>query len=132
MFLHKTISHLRCLFKSEDINMFIREVFVNNKKLLGKRIKEIRKKQNLTQEQLAEIIAIETASLSAIESGRHFPSLPTIEKIAIALHTEIKTLFTFSHLQTADEMRQYIYENLPNVPNEKIPFLYKIFEFLKD
>lgn len=132
MFLHKTISKTRCLFKLKDINMFIREVFVNNKKLLGKRIKEIRKKQNLTQEQLAEIISIETASLSAIESGRHFPSLPTIEKIAIALHTEIKTFFAFNHLQTNDEMRQYIYENLQDIPNEKIPFLYKIFEFLKD
>lgn len=112
--------------------MFIREVFVNNKKLLGKRIKEIRKHQNLTQEQLAEIISIETASLSAIESGRHFPSLPTIEKIAQALNIELKTLFTFNHLTSIDEMRQYIYENLNNISNENIPFLYKIFEFLKD
>ena len=53
---------------------------MDNKKLLGKRIKEIRKQKNLTQEQLAELIQIETGSLSAIESGRHFPSLPTLEK----------------------------------------------------
>ena len=58
---------------------------MDNKKLLGKRIKEIRKQKNLTQEQLAELIQIETGSLSAIESGRHFPSLPTLEKISATL-----------------------------------------------
>lgn len=55
---------------------------MDNKKLLGKRIKEIRKAKDMTQEKLAELINIETGSLSAIESGRHFPSLPTVEKIA--------------------------------------------------
>lgn len=50
---------------------------MDNKKLLGKRIKEIRRKKELTHEQPAELIEIETGSLSAIESGRHFPSPPT-------------------------------------------------------
>ncbi len=105
---------------------------MNNKKLLGKRIKELRKSNNLTQEQLAEIIDIETASLSAIESGRHFPSLPTIERISIALNTDLKTLFIFSHLNSAEEMRKYMYDNLNKISNEKIPYLYKMFESLQD
>lgn len=45
---------------------------MDNKKLLGKRIKEIRKHKGLTQEQLSEMIDIETSSLSGIESGRFF------------------------------------------------------------
>ena len=53
---------------------------MDNKKLLGKRIKELRKYRNFTQEKLAELIDIEPCSLSAIEIGRHFPSLPTLEK----------------------------------------------------
>ena len=40
---------------------------MNNKKLLGKRIKEIRKSKGYTQEQLSEMIEIETSSLSGIE-----------------------------------------------------------------
>ena len=39
---------------------------MDKKKLLGKRIKEIRKARGLTQEKLAELIDIETCSLSAI------------------------------------------------------------------
>ena len=39
---------------------------MNNKQLLGKRIKELRKAANFTQEKLAELIDIETGSLSGI------------------------------------------------------------------
>ena len=62
---------------------------MNNKKLLGKRIKELRKQANYTQEQLSEIINIDITTLSGIESGRHFPSLPTIEKIADTLKVDL-------------------------------------------
>ena len=37
---------------------------MDNKKLLGKRIKELRKNLGLTQEKVAEIISVETTSLS--------------------------------------------------------------------
>ena len=68
---------------------------MDNRKLLGKRIKEVRKRLGLTQEKLAELINIETTSLSSIESGRHFPSLVTLEKIAKNLNVELKVLFDF-------------------------------------
>lgn len=45
----------------------------NIKSLLGKRIKEIRKKRGLTQEKLAELAGIETPSLSNIENGKNYP-----------------------------------------------------------
>ena len=81
---------------------------MDNKKLLGKRIKELRKEAGLTQEKLAELIDIETTSLSGIESGRHFPSLPTIEKIANKLNVELKILFDFNHLKSIDKMKEEI------------------------
>lgn len=73
---------------------------MDKKKLLGKRIKEIRKARGLTQEKLAELIDIETCSLSAIEIGRHYPSMPTIEKIAENLDVELKAFFEFGILST--------------------------------
>ena len=69
---------------------------MDNKKLLGKRIKELRKNAGYTQKKFAEIIGLETPSLSGIESGRHFPSMPTLERIAQNLKVELKTLFTFT------------------------------------
>ena len=98
---------------------------MNTKILLGKRIKEIRKLNNLTQEKLAEMIDLETTSLSGIESGRHFPSLPTIEKIAMSLNVEIIELFDFNHLQSTDFIKEKIINKLDNLDNEKLIFIYE-------
>lgn len=104
---------------------------MNNKQLLGKRIKELRKSANLTQEKLAELIDIETGSLSGIESGRHFPSLPTLEKIANNLNVELKALFDFKHLISITEMKAAIIKNIDKLDNEKVAFIYKFFENFK-
>jgi len=71
---------------------------MNVRILLGKRIKELRTKNNMKQAELAEIIGIEPRSISRIESGFHFPKDEHLEKFANALNVEIKDLFEFSHL----------------------------------
>lgn len=101
---------------------------MENKKLLGKRIKELRKAANLTQEKLAEFIGLETSSLSGIESGRHFPSLPTLEKIAKILNIELKSIFDFNHHLPKEKIKDYIIENLDKLSEDKIGFLYKFVE----
>lgn len=101
---------------------------MDNKKLLGKRIKELRKKAGYTQEKLAELINIETTSLSGIESGRHFPSLPTIEKIADNLNVEMKSLFDFNHLVSIEVMKSDIINNIDNLEEDKIVFIHRFFE----
>ena len=100
----------------------------NNKKLLGKRIKELRKNANLTQEKLAELIGIETTSLSGIESGRHFPSMITLEKIALILNMELKALFDFKHLVSESYMKEKIISNIDKIKKEELAFIYKFFE----
>ena len=101
---------------------------MDNKKLLGKRIKELRKNAGYTQERLAELINIETSSLSGIESGRHFPSLPTIEKIANTLCVEIKVLFDFNHLLPIDTKKAIIINHLDKLDENQINFIYKFFD----
>ena len=44
---------------------------MNLKKLLGKRLQEIRRNKKITQEQLAEYIGVEPISISNIEVGRY-------------------------------------------------------------
>ena len=100
----------------------------SNKKMLGLRIKELRKSADLTQEKLAELIGIETTSLSGIESGRHFPSMITLEKIASILNVELKTLFDFQHHTTETEMKEKIVQNINNISREQLVFIYKFFE----
>lgn len=78
------------------------------------------------------MIDIETTSLSGIESGRHFPSLLTLEKISKSLNVEIKALFEFKHLLTVSDMKTKILNNIDKINDEKIKFIYKFFEDFKD
>ena len=84
---------------------------MDNKKLLGKRIKTIRKHRGLTQEKLSELIGIETGSLSGIESGRFFPSLHILDKMSEVLDVELVELFKFPTI----DISQNIDEELKNI-----------------
>ena len=119
------------ILKKTILQTISKKKVVNNKQLLGKRIKELRKAQGLTQEQLAELIDIETGSLSAIESGRHFPSLPTLEKIAHYINTELEYPFKFTSILSVKEMREKIIKNIDKLSDENIKFIYKFFEHIK-
>ena len=66
-------------------------------KLLGLRIKEIRKSKKLTQTQLAEAIGMEMTNLCKLENGGQLPKEENIEKIASVLNVKIKDLFDFEH-----------------------------------
>jgi transcriptional regulator with XRE-family HTH domain len=59
---------------------------------LGRRIEELRKKNGLTQEQLAEKAGLHRAYFWDIESGRNI-SIKTAYKIALALKIPLKELF---------------------------------------
>ena len=62
--------------------------------LLGKRIKEERKKRGLTQEKLAELSGVSNTFISFIESGNKNASLKTIKKIADVFQISLSDLFS--------------------------------------
>ncbi len=103
----------------------------NNKILLGRRIKELRKELGLTQEKLAELIFLETSTLSGIESGRHFPSLITLEKIANVLKIDLKNIFDYKHLEDKQQKKDFIIENIENLDEDKLSFIYEFVEKYK-
>jgi DNA-binding XRE family transcriptional regulator len=57
--------------------------------ILANQFKELRKKKNLTQEQLAEKTGIEKGQISRIENGKYNLTLATINKIATALGAKV-------------------------------------------
>lgn len=87
------------------------------KKLLGQRIKQLRKLKRMTQEQLAEIVEIDPKHLSSIETGRNSPTLLTLEKISDALNIEIKGLFDF---QNDDKLRREIHNLIDIIDDEHL------------
>jgi len=102
---------------------------MNIKKLLGKRIQEIRKQRKLTQEKVAEIMNIETTSLSNIENGKYYPSAENLEKIAQILNISPQILFQFEHHQPPEDLIYEINQLLRQNPN-KIADIYKIVKVL--
>ncbi len=75
----------------------------NFKQGLGSNLKLIRKSRGITQEDLAGIIGIHSRQLSKIETGEHFPSCKTLEKICIVLDVNPKDLFDFDFLVSENE-----------------------------
>lgn len=62
---------------------------------LGAKIQRVRKARKMTQEDLASKIGVQTATISNVEGGKTDTSVYTIYKIAQALRTHVRELFTF-------------------------------------
>lgn len=91
------------------------------KKNFGLKVKKYRENSGLTQTKLAELVGIEPASLSRIESGKSFVSSVILHKICRTLNVEPVKLFDFKD----------IYEN--NLPkNDKIIAINAILAKLTD
>lgn len=56
----------------------------NNNNRIGLQLKDARKKAQLTQKQLAELVGIHSNHLAMVEAGRKNPSVSLIERISLA------------------------------------------------
>ncbi|MBQ8460098.1 helix-turn-helix transcriptional regulator [bacterium] len=89
---------------------------------LGKRIQDLRKNRKMTQDQLAEIVGIDTKNISKIENGRNYPTAENLNAIANALEVDVYELFVFNEIPY-EEMKSEIINSLNNEKN--IIYLYK-------
>lgn len=62
-------------------------------KELGGKVQEARKKRNLTQEELAEMVSVSTTYVGFIEQGQRVPSIKTADKISRVLGIRLSELF---------------------------------------
>jgi transcriptional regulator with XRE-family HTH domain len=70
---------------------------------LGRNIAHYRRLAGLTQEQLAEHIAVEIATISRYETGATLPSLVTLEALAQFFHTTIADLLAEESPEMSNE-----------------------------
>ena len=100
------------------------------KKLLGQRIREIRKSKGITQEYLAEKIGINPINISYFETGKFAPSIENFEKMVEALGVEPYELYLFSPLKPAQEIKNELFNALDN--DEKLlRLVYKFYLSIK-
>lgn len=71
---------------------------------LGKRIATRRKSLAWTQDDLAERMGVDAETISRFERGAHLPSLPTLERLAVALRVEVGALLSKSGPAKADDV----------------------------
>lgn len=98
---------------------------MNIKTLFGRRIKEYRKKRDLTQSELAELVNVDNKHISCIESGKNFPSPDLIERLATYLEVEPKDLFEFYYLQDTDDLKTDIISMLDKLNEEELSLTHK-------
>lgn len=99
---------------------------MNKLKFFGKRIKELRKKNHLTQEQLAEKIGVYPKQIGNIETGTCFTTFQTLEKLAQVFNVGIEELFEFSHIATRDELIKNITEMITSANDTQLSLLHRI------
>lgn len=66
------------------------------RKQFGKKLRSIRKRRNMTQEQFAELLDISVDFLSLVERGFNAPSFESIESFSITLGISVRDLFDFA------------------------------------
>ncbi|MFA7658459.1 MAG: helix-turn-helix transcriptional regulator [Candidatus Gastranaerophilaceae bacterium] len=98
------------------------------KNLFGQRIKILRKKRNLTQSNIAEMVDVDAKHISCIENGKNFPSPELIAKLANAFNLHVKELFEFENPPTSIDFKKEIVKTLDTASDEEIE---RIFNFTK-
>lgn len=64
--------------------------------LVGKRVRELRKKLDISQEELADIVELDRTYITSVECGKRNISIVNIEKLAKALEVSLSEFFNFN------------------------------------
>jgi transcriptional regulator with XRE-family HTH domain len=105
---------------------------MDKKKLLGKRIREIRKRQALSQEKLAERAGISAQYVSNIERGMENPTLDLLLRLGEALRVSLGEMCDFESVEEMDQkaIRRVIGEMLKKRDTEQLKLALKVLKSL--
>ncbi len=107
---------------------------MNDRELLGKRIKSLRRSKGQTQERLAEIIDINTNYLAVIERGEANPTLSLLERLSAGLKVPLSELFQYQREEGYPpvELRQKLDGLVNEASDEEMLRLTRIIEALRE
>lgn len=94
-------------------------------KIIGQRIREIRKKKGWSQERLSEEIDVAVAYISRIERGDQV-SLKRLAQISKVLGTTLEYLIGGTATEAPNYLDKELYETLINCTPEKQRLIYNI------
>lgn len=96
------------------------------KEQLGSKIRQYRKRLNLTQESFGEKINLDQRQISLIENGVCFPTPEILIKMSDIFNCKIRDLFDFDTIDDIKNVKLNIYEIISNLTEEKLRIVYSI------
>ncbi len=99
---------------------------MDKKQMIGARIKEVRNKKGLTQEQLSEKMEINPKYLSSIERGNENPTLNTLIKLSESLGVDLGEIFGFIQIEDPVERKFIITSLLDQADTEQLKLAFKV------
>lgn len=105
---------------------------MDDRKLLGKRIKSLRKSKGHTQERLAEIMDISSNYLAGIERGEANPTLALLQRLSTGLEVPLPELFQYrpGEGQQPAQLRRRLDRLVNEAGDGELPRLTRVFEAL--
>lgn len=102
------------------------------KKEIGNKIKHLRQKKGITQEQLAEMANISTRTLGGIEIGKNFMTAETMEKIMKCLDITLAELFNAEHMKPTGILVEELHDIINSIKDDsdKVKEVYKVVKAL--
>ena len=101
-------------------------------KKLGNKIRELRKKREMTQASLAEKTGLSDNFIGLLERGQTTPSLETLDRISKALKVPIRELFDFETTGKVSKERllQELNRMLKEKSDEDVQWFHDVSELL--
>jgi transcriptional regulator with XRE-family HTH domain len=103
---------------------------MDERKLLGLRVKHLRQLRGYTQEQLAEHIEINPKYLSSIERGAENPTLDLLCRLAKGLQVDLYELFQFQEGVPPAQLRRKVEHLLAEATADDLPRMVRMLEAL--
>ena len=94
--------------------------------LLGKRIRELRTRQGLSQEQLAEQVGMSSKYLGEIERGQVNSSVDIAGRISKALDLELTDLFDYQHGLTRKVLLGKINSLIKSASDKELQVIFRL------
>ena len=95
-------------------------------KNFGLRLQKIRKAKKMTQEQLAEKVALDTMTISRIENGKEYPKPDNFAKICEILCTSPKEFYDFKIHETKRELVKELTHIIRNASLKDLKFYKRV------
>ena len=104
---------------------------INVRKKIGQRIREIRKKRGLTQEQLAEKTGVTDKFIGAVERGESFASFAKLEAIAKSLDCDLRHFFEIDYMDESEsQLTRLIQKRVKLLSRDEKRYALKVIDWL--